>query len=418
MPPATAQTTDSPRQNDRPKVVPADRDEKKPATEDRQKQGGTENEKHDGQDTGGEDKDSKTQDKNDDGKHQEDNKPQEDDKPPPWHRPIFWIALAVVLIIGLAVGIPWWLHARSHEWTDDAFIDANTVSVSPQVAGHVVRRLVDDNQEVAAGQLLIQIDPRDFQDSLAEAEAAEKVAENQVAQYQSQVAVAQAQEISARADVASAQANAEQAHSDAVRYRSAAVGAVSKLQLETETNNEKTTTAQLQAAKAKLAAASAQVQSAQSQVMTAESQVKQEQTRVADAQLQLSYANICAPVAGRVTDRHVEVGSYVQIGQALLALVPRQTWVTANFKETQLQRMRPGQSVKIQVDAYSDKTFWGHVDSIAAGSGAAFSLLPAENATGNYVKVVQRVPVKIFFDQTPHELMAPGMSVVPEVALK
>jgi membrane fusion protein (multidrug efflux system) len=139
---------------------------------------------------------------------------------------------------------------------------------------------------------------------------------------------------------------------------------------------------------------------------------------VNDAKLQLSYTEIVAPAAGRVTNRQIDVGSYVQIGQALFALVPRETWVTANFKETQLQYMRPGQSVKIMVDAYSDKTYWGYVDSIQAGSGAAFSLLPPENATGNYVKVVQRIPVKILFDQTPGELMAPGMSVEPVVRIR
>ncbi len=341
-----------------------------------------------------------------------------DNKPPPWHRPIFWIVTAIVLIVGLAIGIPWWLHARSHESTDDAFIDGHTTSVSPQVAGQVIKLRVDDNQDVSEGQLLVQIDPRDFQDTLAEAQAAEMVAENQLAQYQSMVLVNRAQEASSQADVVSAQANADQAHSDAQRYRSAEAGAVSQQQLDNATNNERSTAAALQAAKAKLAAASAQVASAQVQVKTAEAQVREQQTRVADAKLQLSYTNIHAPAAGRVTNRHVEVGSYVQIGEALMALVPRDVWVTANFKETQLRYMHPGQSVEIKVDAYPDRTFWGHVDSIAAGSGAAFSLLPPENATGNYVKVVQRVPVKIVFDQTPQVLMAPGMSVVPEVALK
>lgn len=343
---------------------------------------------------------------------------QENKKPPLLRRPIFWIVLAIAIIVAVAVGIPLWLYERSHESTDDAFIDAHVVSVSPQVAAHVVKLLVDDNQQVAQGQLLVVLDPRDFQDSLDEARAAEQVAEDQLGQYQAQVIAARAQEASARADVISAQANAAQAHDDAGRYRSAAVGAVSKQQLDTATNNEKATAAALQAAIAKAAAASAQVSSALAQAKTAEGQIRQAQTRVADAELQLSYTQIYAPAAGRVTNRHVDVGSYVQIGEALFALVPRQTWVTANFKETQLQFMRPGQSVKIKVDAYSNKTYWGHVDSIQAGSGAAFSLLPAENATGNYVKVVQRVPVKILFDRTPDELMAPGMSVGPVVTIK
>ncbi len=353
----------------------------------------------------------------DNDENEKEDKPQEH-KPPPWHRPTFWIVLAIVVVVALAVGIPLWLYERSHESTDDAFIDAHTVTVSPQVGGQVIRRLVDDNEEVKEGQLLIQIDPRDFQDTLAEADAAEKVAEDQLAQYQAMVMVSAAQEASSRADVVSAQANADQAHSDADRYRSAEQGAVSQQQLDSATNNEKSTTAALLAAKAKLAAAAAQVDSANVQVRTAEAQVREQQTRVADAKLQLSYTNIYAPAAGRVTNRHVEVGSYLQIGQAIMALVPHDVWVTANFKETQLQYMKPGQNVKIHVDSYSDQTFWGHVDSIAAGSGAVFSLLPAENASGNYVKVVQRVPVKILFDQTPDELMAPGMSVEPVVNLR
>jgi membrane fusion protein (multidrug efflux system) len=339
-------------------------------------------------------------------------------KPPLYRRPIFWIVLIIVLVAGIAVGIPLLLYERSHESTDDAFIDGNIVQVSPQVAGHVVARFVDDNQSITAGTLIVEIDPRDYQKSLDEAVTSEQITEEQALQYQSEVQVAKAQEASARANVASAEANAEKAQQDLERYRKADPQAVSRQQLDNAIAEEKTTAAALAAARAQLAAASAQVNQAWAQVATANAQVRHAQTEVANAQLQLSYTKVYAPIAGRVTNRHVEVGDYVETGTALLALVPRDVWVTANFKETQLQYMQPGQPVKITVDAYSHKTFEGHVDSIQAGSGAAFSLLPPENATGNYVKVVQRVPVKIRFNQIPQELMAPGMSVIPTVKVR
>jgi membrane fusion protein (multidrug efflux system) len=178
--------------------------------------------------------------------------------------------------------------------------------------------------------------------------------------------------------------------------------------------------AQVREAQGKLAAANTapqQIASSEEQAQTASASLAQLQAEVEQAELELSYTKIYAPDDGRVTNKSVEEGALVQSGQPLMAIVPGDVWVTANFKENQIERMRPGQPVEITIDAYPDKTFKGHVDSIQAGTGAVFSLLPPENATGNYVKVVQRVPVKIVFDEPPdpQHLLSPGMSVVPEV---
>jgi membrane fusion protein (multidrug efflux system) len=178
--------------------------------------------------------------------------------------------------------------------------------------------------------------------------------------------------------------------------------------------------ANVQSAQSKLAAAQAQAANGESQVKTAEAQVAVAQTMLHQAELDLSYTSIRAPVDGRVTRKSVEPGAYVSVGQPLLAVVPDDVWVVANFKETQLKQMRPGQAVEVSIDAYPDRKFDAHIDSIQSGTGSRFSLLPPENATGNYVKVVQRVPVKIVFDQPlPSDLaIAPGMSVEPEVKVK
>jgi membrane fusion protein (multidrug efflux system) len=170
----------------------------------------------------------------------------------------------------------------------------------------------------------------------------------------------------------------------------------------------------------KLASAEAQLQAAASQIDTAKANLKSAEAQEEQARLNLAYTKVVAPEAGRVAHKNVAVGDYLQVGQNLMALVPLKVWVTANFKETQLDHMRVGQPVEIRIDSYPDKVFHGHVDSFEAGSGAAFDLLPPQNATGNYVKVVQRVPVKIVFDTPPdpHFPLGPGMSVVPSVRVR
>ena len=291
------------------------------------------------------------------------------------------LILAAVFLVVAIIAFFYWLHARHYESTDDASIDGFVAQVAPQVAGPVIRLAVADNQEVAKGQLLFQIDPRDEQVRLRQA---------------------QAQALQAAAQIQTARANAEKSQNDLRRYRQTDARAVSRQQLDSATAQADSDAATLEAAKASLAAA---------------------QATVANAALQLSYTFVKAPQAGRVTRRTVDVGNYLTAGEAALAIVSDELWVTANFKETQLDLMKQGQHVDIKVDAYPDATITGHVQSVQSGTGSVFSSLPAENATGNYVKIVQRVPVKIVIDRIKHKRdrevhLAPGLSVVPRVTVR
>ena len=350
----------------------------------------------------------------DQGGEEGENQPQ---KPPVYKRPLFWIILASVVVVGTIIGVAWWLMTRDKVGTDDAFIAAHSTSVSPRVSGHVIDVKVDDNQEVKAGDLLVVLDDRDFQQALKANQAALEQARAQLVQAQAQLASAKAQVSQAQADVASAQANANQAQSDLQRYlnvQNSDPRAVSRQQVDQAIASARTTAAQLEASRQKQGAAEAQVNVAQSQIVAAQAAIDKSQADVENARLQLSYTQIRAADDGQVTTRSVEVGNYVTPGQAMMALVPTTVYVTANYKETQLKNVRVGQPVKIHVDAYN-LDLWGHVQSIQAGSGAAFSLLPPENATGNYVKVVQRVPVKITLDHPPPMRLAPGLSVEPTI---
>ena len=223
-----------------------------------------------------------------------------------------------------------------------------------------------------------------------------------------------------KAAVVAAQAESARAAADLTRYQSVESRAISRSQLDQATAQQRTTAATVEVAGSQAKAAEAQAELSRVSEAAAEARVEQARAKLRQAELNLSYAKVTAPIAGRVTQRTVEAGIYVQTGQALLALVPDEVWVVANFKENQLERMRPGQPVSIRIDAYPGHEFKGHVDSIQAGSGARFSLLPPENALGNYVKVVQRVPVKIVFDETLDATLdiAPGLSVAPKVKVE
>ena len=274
------------------------------------------------------------------------------------------IGVAVAFIAAVA-SAPAVHYAFVHESTDDAFLDGHIIDIAPKVAGQVLAVHITDNQVVKAGAPLVEIDPRDYE---------AKVAED-------------------RGRVAAAEAEARRAIADVKRY-------------EQLLQNDEISRQQLDTARADAASAVANVE--------------KERGTLEQAELNLSYTNITAPADGRVTRKAVEAGSYVQVGQEVLAIVPENVWVTANYKETQLTHMRPGQKVDIRVDAYPKLKLEGHVDSIQSGTGARFSVLPPENATGNYVKVVQRVPVKILIDspEDPRYQLAPGMSVVPSVAIQ
>lgn len=431
---------------------------------------------------------------------------------PLYRRPAFMIVAALVLIVGAIIGVRYWLYARAHESTDDAFIDGRVVQLSPKVSGYVMKVYVADNQQVKEGDLIAELDARDYEARLAQARAALEAGIAQQRQAQTGVeltrastraaaqqaaatvqqarsgvataraaaaaersrttqagaaiSTAEAGAAQARAQVAAAEAEATRANADVERYQALyQKDEISRQRLDQAVATARTANAQVEAARQRVAAAEAQVTEArsaqaaasenarraatqiggaqagvgealgrqaqagtapqqiavsQAQVATAGATIEQLRAAVTQAELELSYTKIYAPEQGRVTRKAVEEGVLVQPGQPLMALVTGEVWVTANFKEDQIGKIRPGEPVEIKVDAYPDKVFRAHVDSLQAGTGSAFSLLPPENATGNYVKVVQRLPVKIVFDEPPdaNHMLAPGMSVVPEVSIK
>jgi membrane fusion protein (multidrug efflux system) len=427
-------------------------------------------------------------------------------------RRTFLIVGGIVLLLAAIFGVRYWLHARTHETTDDAFIDGHIVQVSPKLSGYVAKIYVKSNQEVKEGDLLAEIDPRDYEAKLEQARAALAAGEarlreartgveltrantrasvqqaaatvrqartgvesqraaaaaerTRIAQAASGVATAQANVSQARSQLVAAQAEATRANADVARYQELlSKDEISRQRFDQAVAAARTADAQVAAAQGRVAAAEAQVNEAraaettaaenarraqsqvggaqagvgeamgrlaqantapqqiavsQAQAESAGATIEQLRAAVAQAELELSYTKIYAPEAGRVTNKSVEEGALVQVGQPLLAVVSGEVWVTANFKESQIGKMRAGQAVEISVDAYPGRTFKGHIDSLQAGTGSRFSMMPAENATGNYVKVVQRLPVKIVFDEQPDpgHLLAPGMSVEPEVSIK
>jgi membrane fusion protein (multidrug efflux system) len=317
--------------------------------------------------------------------------------------------LAILTVLGSAAVILaivlWWLHARNYESTDDAFIDARAVQISAQVAAAIVGVPVTDNQSVEAGAELVRLDDRDY---IAQRDQAQANVDN----FQAQIAAQQAKIDQADKQVAQAQATLTFAQQEADRYeRLAKQGSGTVEQAQQYHSN-------MLQGQASLAAAQANAVATEKQLAVLKAQLESARAQLEQARTNLSRTIVTAPVAGRVTQLTAAKGVYAAVGQALMEFVPRDVWVTANFKETQLNLMRPGQPVSIEIDAYPDRTFEGHIDSIQAGSGTAFSLLPAQNATGNYVKIVQRVPVKIVFNKPPDVLLGPGMSVVPTVKVR
>lgn len=343
--------------------------------------------------------------------------------PPPRrkHRRALFIIIALAVVILIASVVAYYIvFMAPYETSDDAFIAGNVTFMSARVPGPVVRLLIDDNQRVKAGDPLLEIDDRDYQTQLSQARANLVSAQDRVLQARAQVTVDQAKADQQQAFVAGAQAIADRAEADRVRYLSVQSNAVSRSQFDLAQTQATSTSANVEVARDQVKAAAAQVDLDRAELETATSQVGQVEASLRQAELNLSYTKVLAPRDGRVTHRTVEQGAYVEVGQTLLAIVPDNVWVVANFKETQLKRIRPGQPASIGVDAYPQRRFKARVDSLQAGSGANFSLLPPENAVGNYVKVVQRVPVKIVFDEPlPPELdIAPGMSVEPKVTVK
>ena len=336
------------------------------------------------------------------------------------HRKKFLVGLIVALLLAAAGTFYYLRFVAPYESTDDAFIDGYVTMISSRVPGQVIRLRVRDNQSVKQGDELLGIDPRDYQAALAQIRADFEAARSRLNQAQAQVKVSEAKLAQTEAAVTAAEAEDRRAADDLKRYQSVESRAVSQSALDLAQSQAHSAAANLAAARSQAKAAEADVALSEAGVETATAGVQQAEAKLQQAELNLSYTRILAPCPGRVTARSVQLGHYVQPGQALLALVSAGVWVTANFKETQLACLRPGQPVELDVDAYPDRKFKGHVDSLQFGSGARFSLLPPENAVGNYVKVVQRVPVKIVFDDPlpPGLDIAPGMSVVPKVRVK
>ncbi len=424
-----------------------------------------------------------------------------------------YIIGGVVLLIVAIVGLIYWLNARNFESTDDAFIDSDVIQISPKVSAYVTKVYVSSNQAVHKGDLLVELNTKDFEAQLEKAKAQLGAAQAQKTQSQAQVALTR---VTTNAGQTQAQSGVEAARNNVAQTRAAAdakqsqirqaqnavktaqanlaqtraqapqieanlnlaqkeynrrqslynSGDISKQLLDEAINALQTARAQLNAANKQVEAAQARVGEAQAnvavaqnnyqqslaqveltksqigesigqlqdanaaperiavneaQIGNAEAGIAQAEAAVHEAELELSYTKIFAPEDGTVTRKTIEEGQLVQIGTPMMALSQSdEVWVVANFKETQLELMRVGQPVDIEVDAYPNQTFHGKVESFQAGTGSRFSLLPSENATGNYVKVVQRVPVKIVFDQQPNDkfLLAPGMSVSPSVKVR
>ncbi|MDI9223004.1 HlyD family secretion protein [Pantoea sp. EA-12] len=354
--------------------------------------------------------------------NQDNNEPQ---RKRPGKKPL--IILAIVVVIMLLVGLWFWFSTRNIETTDDAFTEGDAVTIAPKAAGFVVKLLVNDNQRVKKGDLLVEIDPRDNAAQRDQAQAQLGLAKAQLHQAQAQLALSRvqypAQRDQALADQAKAQANLLNAQADYRRQRGVDPRATSQRNIDTAAAQLRSAEAQLQSAKAQVEVASQvqlQIRQQETNVEARQQQVEQAQAQLNTAVLNLSYTEVRAPYDGFVTKRNVQVGTLVQAGTALFSLVSPDIWINANFKESQLARMNPGDKVDISIDAWPDMKLEGHVDSIQMGSGSRFSTFPAENATGNYVKIVQRVPVKIVIDKglDPNHPLPLGLSVEPKVTVE
>ena len=304
------------------------------------------------------------------------------------------------------------------ESTDDAYVEAHLTTVMAKVPAYVQTLHVDDNATVKNGELLVELDPRDYAVAVDVARANLEAAQSRHKEADSRVGIADADVAQAHAELAVAQANAVLADANLKRLHSVAdARAVSNERVDTATAAFDATRATVTAAETKVRSSLATAELAREQVKTAEASVAQASAALDQANLNLSYTRITAVVSGTIANKAVEEGNYVQPGQTLFAIVPVAPYVVANFKETQLERIRPGQAANVRVDAYPHLRLKGHVDSLQRGTGSVFALLPPENATGNFVKVVQRIPVKIVLDD-PGEAahwISPGMSVEAQV---
>jgi membrane fusion protein, multidrug efflux system len=347
------------------------------------------------------------------------------DKKPKSRRPI--IILIIVAVIAIIGGLIYWLMTRNQVSTDDAYTEGNAVSIAPKVSGYVVENRVNDNIFVHAGDLLLKIDPRDYivaRDQArgnldaAVAQQATAAVDLQTTRVRAPANLSQAQ-----AQLLQAQASLAQSQNDSRRQHGVDPRATTQTNLDQASTAVRTNEANVKSAEAQLSVASLvkeTIRTAEATLEQRDAQVEQARANLAQAELNLSYTDVKAPQDGQITRRNVDLGTFAQAGQQVFYLVTRDIWVVANFKETQLDRIRVGQLVDVKVDAYSQLHLNGHVESIQGGSGARFTAFPAENATGNFVKIVRRVPVKIVIDRGLERwpFLPLGLSVEPTVYLQ
>ncbi len=323
----------------------------------------------------------------------------------------------VALALAAVAGYLYWDHSSHFESTDDAFIAARQFAIAPEVGGYVTAVPVTDNEQVNKGAVVAQIDQRPYRVALAQAEAQVSGGEAGIRNIDAQIATQDAQIGANQAQVTQAEANLELTKVSWGRDKPLVnQGWATAQQGTVDVQNLKAQQAAVDSAQATLKVAQRQIDTLRAQRASAEANLAQAQAQRDQAKLNLGYTTVVADQPGRVVNLTGAVGQYAQAGTNLTMFVPDEIWIIANYKETQLDRMRPGQPVDIEIDAYPERDFHGRVASVQPGSGPAFSLLPPENATGNYVKIVQRVPVKIILDNPPADVApGPGMSVVPTV---
>ena len=329
-------------------------------------------------------------------------------------------ALGILVALGAAkYGHDWWTFGRFIETTDDAYAGGNVTAVSPHVAGFIAEILVADNQHVEAGQLLIRLDPRDFKAALDRAQAIAEERQAALSGLQAKYALQQQMVTQAEADVAAKTAHAAFASEEAVRYHNLALTSYgSRQNAERAWSGDQEAKATTKSAEAALAAARQQLTVLNADIAAARAACDQAKADLETARLNLGYTELRSPIEGYIGNRAGQVGAYVASGAYLLSVIPAQgLWVDANFKEDQLAEMRPGQPATVIADVLPGRTFRGHVQSLAPGTGAVFSVIPPENATGNFTKIVQRVPVRIALDGADARLgqLRPGLSTTVSV---
>ena len=337
------------------------------------------------------------------------------------------IILIVIAVIAMVGGLIFWLMTRNQESTDDAYTEGNAVSIAPKVSGYVVENRINDNVFVHAGDLLLKIDPRDYIVACDQAQANLDAAVAQEASAEVDLHTtkvrAPANLAQAMAQLAQARANLAQSENDSKRQHGVDPRATTQTNVDQATTAVRSNAANVQSAEAQVSVAALvkeTIETAEATLKQRKAQAEQARASLAQAKLNLSYTDVTAPQDGQITRRNVDLGTFAQAGEQVFYLVTRDVWVVANYKETQLDRMRVGQRVDIAVDAYSNLHLSGHVESIQGGSGARFTAFPAENATGNFVKIVRRVPVKILIDHGLENwpFLPLGLSVEPTVYFK